>query len=65
MREQLMIVKIDICCFGYAFGVPRLAGHSGVNICGGLERSPTNNKGGGHPNAQTILTPMNMQHTNI
>ena len=39
MREQLMIVKIDICCFGYAFGVPRLPGHSGVNICGGGRRS--------------------------
>ena len=32
---------------------------------GGEERSPTNNKGGGHPTAQTFLTPMNMQHIDI
>ena len=61
---------IDASCFGYSVYSEvcgRGGWHSGVNVCGGGtgERSPTNNKGGGRPNAQTFLTPMNMQHTNI
>ena len=58
-------VVIDTCHSGYS-GYSEVSGYSGVNVCGwgGEERSPTNNKGG-HPTAQTFLTPMNMQHIDV